>query len=145
MGSEETETGAGRTKPNAWVTVDDLKSELGGALRVVAAGDVENEAYELLYVRPDVREAYPDGAEDRLFENLVFEYLGSDVQEDDFEALGELQFTIRSFENGSVVIGLTEEVLVFVSIDGSDHFIPATMHLLSEQLSSDVDVAAASH
>ncbi|QLD88062.1 hypothetical protein HWV07_03005 [Natronomonas salina] len=113
--------------------VGELQSELGGALRTAAVGDVESGEYEVRYMRPDVEREYSRETQDRIFESLVFEYLGSPARESDFEPLGELQFTTRSFENGHVVMCWSDETLLFVALDGSEHFVPVTMRLLREQ------------
>lgn len=114
--------------------VGEFQSELGHALRTVAVGDVENGEYEVLYMRPDVEREYTTETQDRIFEDLVFEYLGSPGLEADFEPLGELQFTTRSFENGHVVMCWNDELLLFVGLDGYEHFVPVTMRLLREQV-----------
>jgi hypothetical protein len=114
--------------------VAELRSELGGALRTVAAGDLDGGDYDVLYMRPDVADEYSTETQDRIFEDLVFEYIGSPAREDDFEPLGSLEFTIRSFENGHVVACWGDDILLYVSLDPSSHFVPPAMRLLEKQL-----------
>lgn len=114
--------------------VSELRAELGSALQAAAVGDVDSREYELLYVRPDVERTCDPETGDRIFQSLVFEYIGRPAQESDFEPLGDLQFTVRSFENGNVVFCWDDEYLHFVSLDASEHFVPVAMRLLKEQL-----------
>ncbi|MEF8806509.1 hypothetical protein [Natronomonas sp.] len=120
--------------PADLLDVPELRAELGGALRTVAVGDIEERDYEVLYMRPDVSDQYSGETQDRIFEDLVFEYVGSPAREEDFEPLGDLEFTIRSFENGQVVMCWGDDLLLYVTLDPSSHFVPPTMRLLEKQL-----------
>jgi hypothetical protein len=120
--------------PADLLDVPELRAELGGALRTVAVGDIEERDYEVLYMRPDVADQYSEATQDRIFEDLVFEYVGSPAREQDFEPLGDLEFTIRSFENGQVVMCWGDDLLLYVTLDPSSHFVPPTMRLLEKQL-----------
>lgn len=120
--------------PADHLDVSELRSELGSALRAAAVGDLDDRDYDVLYMRPDVEEKYSTEAQDRIFEDLVFEYVASPAREDDFEPLGDLNFTIRSFENGHVVMCWEDDLLLYVSLDPSSHFVPPTMRLLQKQL-----------
>ncbi|WP_336135933.1 hypothetical protein [Natronomonas amylolytica] len=120
--------------PADLLDVPELRAELGGALRTVAVGDIEKREYEIRYMRSDVADQYSGEIQDRIFEDLVFEYVGSPAREDDFEPLGDLQFTTRTFENGHVVMCWGDDVLLYVTLDPSSYFVPPTMRLLEDQL-----------
>lgn len=120
--------------PAELLDVPELRAELGGALRSVAVGDIEERDYDIVYMRPDISEEYSTETQDRIFEDLVFEYVGSPAREEDFEPLGALEFTIRSFENGHVVMCWGDDLLLYVTLDPSSHFVPPTMRLLEKQL-----------
>lgn len=121
-------------EPADYLDLSELRSELGSALRAVAVGDLEAREYDVLYMRPDVEDKYSTETQDRIFEDVVFEYVGRPAREDDFEPLGELNFTIRSFEDGQVVMCWEDDILLYVSVDPSSHFVPPTMRLLQKQL-----------
>lgn len=121
-------------KGTGGLDVSALREELGGALRTVAVGDLEDRDYEVLYMRSDVADQYSTDDQDRIFEDLVFEYMGGPAQEEKFEPLGALQFTIRSFEEGHVVMCWDDDILLYVSLDPSSYFVPPTMRLLEKQL-----------
>lgn len=120
--------------PAELLDVPELRAELGGALRSVAVGNIEERDYDIVYMRPDVSEEYSAETQDRIFEDLVFEYVGSSAREEEFEPLGALEFTIRSFENGHVVMCWGDDLLLYVTLDPSSHFVPPTMRLLEKQL-----------
>lgn len=116
------------------IDLSELKKELGSALRTTVVGDIDSGESEVVYVRSDVEQEYPPEMRDRIFETLVFEYLGSPAKESDFEPLGELEFTVRSFENGNIVMGWNEELLMFVSVEPSAHFVAPTIRILKKQV-----------
>lgn len=116
------------------IDVSHLRAELGPALRTVAVGDLDSREYEILHMRSDVADQYTTETQDSIFEDIVFEYLGFPAREDAFEPLGDLKFTIRSFEEGNIVMCWDDGILVFLSLDPSEHFVPPAMRLLEEQL-----------
>jgi len=80
--------------------VDALADRVGGSLRIVGRHTADSWRFD--YVRDELRDAYDDGDIDDVAEELTLNEIESDYQERLYE-LGDLQSTVRLFEEGSIV------------------------------------------
>jgi hypothetical protein len=87
--------------------VRSLRSDADGAVRLV--GRYEGEAFETLYIREDLREAYDgDEARERV-KALAMKALSDPQRDDSLSDLGHLDATIRWYEDAVVAVYPTGE------------------------------------
>jgi len=116
--------------------VEELRAELGDALRGVVLADIRDREFDVLYMRDDVWEMYEAETQQDIFEDAVFEALGRQRKEDLFDPLGELRSTVRVFDYGINVMSWQGRDGVFVGLGPDADAIPAaveTAHALAEE------------
>ncbi|WP_276300555.1 DUF7522 family protein [Halorussus lipolyticus] len=94
-----------------------LRTELGERLRTIAVGRISDREYDIAYMRDDIAEEYTDEMREEIFDEVVLESIAEDKQQDLFPALGDLQHTIRVFEDGINLVAWCDDEAVFVGLD----------------------------
>lgn len=96
---------------------DALRTELGEGLRTVGVGRIADHEYDITYMREDIDEKYTEEMREEIFDEVVLESIAEDHQKDLFPALGDLQYTIRVFEDGINLVAWHDDEAVFVGLD----------------------------
>ncbi|MFP4632039.1 MAG: hypothetical protein ACLFMT_01210 [Halobacteriales archaeon] len=102
---------------------DRLKDEVE-TLRTVAVGDTESQEYELLFMREDIGRLYPEETRDEIFRDALLERIAERKQEELFDPLGSIEFTVRVFEGGINLLVWGEEDAMFVGFGPEEADIP---------------------
>ncbi len=105
---------------------EQLQQEIEG-LRTVAVGDSDRQEYEVVYMRDDIAELYDEGTRDEIFRDVLLERIAEEKQEDLFQPLGELEFTVRAFEGGVNVLAWSDTEALFVGTGPYEEEIPTVM------------------
>ncbi|MFW5930003.1 MAG: hypothetical protein ACOCT0_06270 [Halobacteriota archaeon] len=102
---------------------DRLKDEVE-TLRTVAVGDTESQEYELLFMREDIGRLYPEETRDEIFRDALLERIAERKQEELFDPLGSIEFTVRVFEGGINLLVWGDGDAMFVGLGPEEDAIP---------------------
>lgn len=114
--------------------VDTLRDELAEDLRGVFWGNFAAENYIVAYIQDDVRAEYDSGTIADMVNVLVDEQLRTHGFDELSHLLGELQVTVRAFEESTQLMAWDplSERGVFVSITAAEDGIPPVIRALRE-------------
>ncbi|KTG08962.1 hypothetical protein AUR64_14230 [Haloprofundus marisrubri] len=109
-----------------------LQDETGDSLRTVAYGNFESREYNLLYADAETIQQYSAADIDAIVDDLALEQLAAERQTELYEPIGDLELTIRVFEEGINVLARGSETtpMLFVGLDGDERNLLPTISIL---------------
>jgi len=103
-------------------------------LDVVALAETASRSYEVGYIRDDVADQYPPDRRAEILREVVFETVGRERQRDLFPTLGDHRATVRAFDEGSVVVYWTDELVALLTVDEGSAHVAAALDACDEAL-----------
>ncbi|MDY6779652.1 MAG: hypothetical protein SV760_03725 [Halobacteria archaeon] len=112
----------------------ELREEFGEDARTVAVGNMTEEEYEVVYIRDEIDRLYPESKKEEIFKDVLLENISERRQEDLFEPLGDLKFTVRVFEAGVNVGAWRGDEALFVGLGPVEDEIPRVIEICRKHL-----------
>lgn len=106
-----------------------LQHEFGTGLRTVAIGYPESREYEIRYIRDDIAAQYDEADRENIFGERLCEYLDTQRQDERCASLGELQLTIRTFEQGIHIVVWYDETMLFLEFGPDETVVPPAIRV----------------